>query len=430
IKMRWHSLLITFFTTCCFLSVNSYKILCLFPHVAKSHFIMAEALMKGLALRGHEVTMVSHFPQKTPLKNYKDINLIGSMPEYVNSVPIDAVSTGYPQTTIDLLAHLGYTNCENTLKHPAVTELIASDEKFDLVVTELFNTDCFLGFVYKLNAPFISLSTSILMPWAHARFGNPDIPSYMGNHFSYLGTRMTFTERLKNILYEEFHKLWYHYMFDKPAYDIAKKYFGENLPPLHEIAKNTSLLLVNSHFSLNRPRPLVPNIIEVGGLHLEPSKGNLPEDIKKFLDGAKDGAVIFSLGSSIRMETLSEEKRNAFFHAFAELPQRVLVKWEGDTLPGKPDNVMLVPWMPQMDVLAHPNTKVFVTHGGLMGTMESSFNGVPMVAIPIFGDQYHNVRCYEENGIAIRLNYHTISKQTVLSAIKTVLITPVMPRML
>ena len=63
--------------------------------------------------------------------------------------------------------------------------------------------------------------------------------------------------------------------------------------------------------------------------------------------------MVFSLGSSVRMETLSEERKNAFFQAFAELPQRVLVKWEGESFPEKPKNVMLVPWLPQMDVLGN-----------------------------------------------------------------------------
>jgi glucuronosyltransferase len=256
---------------------DAYKILCLFPHVAKSHFIMAEALMKGLAAKGHKVTVISHFPQKTPIPNYRDISLIGSMPEFVNQVPLDAIATGYVHTTINFLAYMGYVNCENTMEFPAMKKFIAANEKFDLIVTELFNTDCMLGYVYKQNTPFIAMSTSILMPWAHARFGNPDNPSYMGNHFLYHGYEMTFPERFINVLYQEGLKLVYKFMFEKPAYELAKKYFGESLPPLSEIAKNTSLLLVNSHFSLNQPRPLVPNIVEVGGIHLQPPEHNLPK---------------------------------------------------------------------------------------------------------------------------------------------------------
>ena len=63
------------------------------------------------------------------------------------------------------------------------------------------------------------------------------------------------------------------YYFDVTSYKIASKYFGSNLPSLESIAKNVSLVLVNTHYSLNRPRPLVPAVIQVGGLHIkEPNR--------------------------------------------------------------------------------------------------------------------------------------------------------------
>lgn len=72
----------------------------------------------------------------------------------------------------------------------------------------------------------------------------------------------------------------------------------------------------------------------------------------------------------------------------------------------------------------HPNVRVFITHGGLMGTMEAVYSGVPMVAIPLFGDQFHNVKNYEDEGIAIKLDYATITKEKVLTALKEVMNNP------
>jgi hypothetical protein len=79
---------------------------------------------------------------------------------------------------------------------------------------------------------------------------------------------------------------------------------------------------------------------------------------------------------------------------------------------------------PSFSVPAHPNVRVFITHGGLMGTMESAYSGVPMVGIPLFGDQFHNLRCFESEGIALTISYHSITKATVLSALKEVLDNP------
>ena len=68
--------------------------------------------------------------------------------------------------------------------------------------------------------------------------------------------------------------------------------------------------------------------------------------------------------------------------------------------------------------------KVFITHGGLMGTQEAIYNGVPMVGIPFYSDQHHNIENYVSKGIAVKLDYKVISKESVLSAIRTVLENP------
>lgn len=46
-----------------------------------------------------------------------------------------------------------------------------------------------------------------------------------------------------------------------------------------EVLESVSLVLLNTHFSLNPPRPYVPNMIEVGGMHVNRNKGELPEVI-------------------------------------------------------------------------------------------------------------------------------------------------------
>jgi glucuronosyltransferase len=78
---------------------------------------------------------------------------------------------------------------------------------------------------------------------------------------------------------------------------------------------------------------------------------SLLQDIKTFLDESEYGVIYFNLGSIVRTDTLAPEKRDAFLQAFSELPQRVLWKWEADTIPGKPSNVKIARWLPQVDVL-------------------------------------------------------------------------------
>ena len=44
----------------------------------------------------------------------------------------------------------------------------------------------------------------------------------------------------------------------------------------------------------------------------------------------------------------------------------ILWKWDEDDIADLPKNVMIKKWVPQQDILAHPNLKLFVTHGGLL----------------------------------------------------------------
>lgn len=53
------------------------RILGIFPTSGRSHYILGSSLMKGLAEKGHDVTVISPYPEKDPPKNgsYVDITL-------------------------------------------------------------------------------------------------------------------------------------------------------------------------------------------------------------------------------------------------------------------------------------------------------------------------------------------------------------------
>jgi glucuronosyltransferase len=77
------------------------------------------------------------------------------------------------------------------------------------------------------------------------------------------------------------------------------------------------------------------------------------QDLQNFLDEAQDGAIYFSLGTNMRSDHMAEEKIRAFLEAFSELPQKILWKWEADSLPGQPANVKTGKWLPQQDILGN-----------------------------------------------------------------------------
>lgn len=57
---------------------------------------------------------------------------------------------------------------------------------------------------------------------------------------------------------------------------------------------------------------------------------------------------------------------------------------------------LVVPWCPQLEVLAHPSIGCFVSHCGWNSTMEAISFGVPVVAMPQFLDQIVNAHLVEQ----------------------------------
>jgi glucuronosyltransferase len=75
------------------------------------------------------------------------------------------------------------------------------------------------------------------------------------------------------------------------------------------------------------------------------------QDLQRYLDESSEGVIYFSMGSNLRSSNMRNATRNALLQAFSHLKQRVLWKWETDSLPGKPSNVKLGKWLPQSDIL-------------------------------------------------------------------------------
>lgn len=129
------------------------------------------------------------------------------------------------------------------------------------------------------------------------------------------------------------------------------------------------------------------------------------------MDNATDGAIFFSLGSNVKSSEFSQEKVSVLLNKFGSLQQKVLWKFEAE-LPNLPNNVKIGKWLPQDDILAHPNIKLFISHCGKGGITEAKYHGVPILAIPIFGDQFSNAENILNEGWAISLPLRELDAQT------------------
>lgn len=378
--------------------------------------------MRALAEAGHDVTVISHFPDKSPPAHYKDLILTG-VDHLTNSVNLKVFENRpfYSHFLEFFMLHeWGKEACNLTIKSPALAQALKQKIPYDIVLMEQFNTDCLMAVAHILKVPVIGLSSCALMPWHYERVGNPIIPSYIPALFLGQSEKMGFLHRVAN--WVSFHGLnfLYNSFAHSAATDLIRRKFGHDMPSTDELVSETSLIFVNQHYSLSGAKPLSPSVIELGGIHIQKAKPLEPE-IQRYLDNAPDGVVLISWGSMIRSETLPSDKRDGIVRALQRLKQKVIWKWENDTLAQQPPNVLVLKWLPQREILCHPNVKVFMTHAGLMGSTEAAYCGVPVVATPMYGDQFLNAAALVHRGMGVLLNYEDISESTVVKAIRAVL---------
>nr|CAD7586062.1 unnamed protein product [Timema genevievae] len=325
------------------------SILGVFPFPAKSMMILFTSLMEELATRGHQVTVMSSFPRDEPLENYTDIVLPNSFTEKGAMYHFGA----RPHGTLHLYTASKVINkvSDTVLAAPDVQRFIHSqDLHFDIVVVHDVAHMAFLGLAHKFDAPIIRIVNFAGYEWTFLEQGNPSVVSYNPHYLTGIEGEMSFWERAENAYMFLYELLLMDYFYVPVQEAIMRKHFGASVPSVSKLNRNTALILWCVDDVLSHHRPLLPNVIRVGGMHIKKPK-KLPQDLQKFMDDALHGVIYMSLGTNLPSAYLPSEKIAAFIEIFAQLKQKVLWKWENGTLPGRPPNVKVAKWFPQQDIL-------------------------------------------------------------------------------
>uniref|UniRef100_A0A8C0HZH3 UDP glucuronosyltransferase family 2 member A1 complex locus n=1 Tax=Balaenoptera musculus TaxID=9771 RepID=A0A8C0HZH3_BALMU len=358
-----------------------------------SHWLNIKIILEELNQRNHNVTVQASSATlfvnsiDDSLVNFEVISVsykksnIDSLTEHLIMLWIDHRPTPLTLWTVHKelgkLLHTFFINiqiCDGVLKNP---KLMARLQKggFDVLLDDPV-TIC--GEVaLKSGIPFMYTSRFSPASAVERHCGKIPAPaSYVPAALSELTDQMTFGKRAKNTT-------------SYPLQDyIFQSYWGEwnsyyskilgRPTTLCETMGKAEIWLIRTYWDFEFPRPYLPNFEFVGGLHCKPAK---------------------------------------------PLP-KVLWRYKGKKPATLGANTRLYDWIPQNDLLGHPKTKGFITHGGTNGIYEAIYHGVPMVGVPMFADQPDNIAHMKAKGAAVEVNINTMTSADLLNALRTVINEP------
>ena len=228
-------------------------------------------------------------------------------------------------------------------------------------------------------------------------------------------------------------------LFTKRMRANAGVHYG--LPPQ---LKPDYLVLVNSFFGLEVPKELPPLIHAVGPI-LSDEYPSLDNELSSFLD-QHDKTVYASLGTHVCLPTDELEKLLLGFVQALDagyingiiwsIPVKARPNFDltktytladgsilkvADMLTDSHPQFRTPTFAPQRAVLAHPNTKLFLTHGGGSSANETLFHGVPVLTIGYFFDQLCNSARLREAGVGIGLDKSYFTADSVAETIGKIL---------
>ncbi|CAI6346235.1 unnamed protein product [Macrosiphum euphorbiae] len=387
------------------------RILAVETIAGKSHWYFMRSLLRSLTEAGHTVTVFTPFPDGDRV-NYTEVDTSRDFPMKLD---MDVMQTildfGDAFKITKLMSELARTYCDAAYSNQKLTDLMAPHARgrYDLLLIEPLGFDCVSYLADTLGLPVIYSIPSPMITFAERLFtGHVSNPACVSNMFANHAVPGTFVQRFTNTALLT-------YSMAKTKYDQLVTLFTDPRPYDLALTVNPSIIFQNSHYVTESSRPVTPNVIYVGGIHLKPAK-TIPKDILDFIEDSPQGVIFFTFGSTIKVSSLPGHIEKSFKEVLGNMPQRVLWKYEGE-MKDKPKNVMTRKWFPQRDILLHPKVKLFISHGGMSGVYEAVDGGVPVLGFPVIYDQPRNIENLVLNGMAISMDLLSTTKENLSNAI-------------
>ena len=406
---------------CCH-PITGDRILLAGVHVA-SHLLQLQEIGQALSKHGHSVHLAidESYPNREQLLkdgitavtfHSNDVTVPRFWSEAAERRMMEMIMSG--NYNIKTRMKIAMQDCSNMMLDEVFMSKITA-LNFDIVLYDgFFMCSCNIILAHHLSVPAVYVFF-LIMGWNARVPVNPvETPTMMLRY----SDRMTFSQRLVNVAMYLAASMYPVYQCNTT---LLQRFAPEVNSWLELQQRATVLYIVTSDYLLKWPEPQMPNVIHTPGVTTHPA-GVLPQQLKELMDAATDGAIILSFGSITGQ--LPAEIINKFLVAFAQLKQTVIFKYGGRnamTPSNVSKNVYLLPWLPQNDLLGHPNAVLFITHCGINGQYESLYHGVPMLGFPLFGDQPHNAFRMVDRGYGTEMNILAFTSDELVNNIHKVL---------
>ncbi|KAI6216947.1 Glucuronosyltransferase [Aphelenchoides besseyi] len=395
-------------------------------HEVHFHIPTWEAKEKRNGTRkAHKVVRISATiePQDTTKLNVDDHEL--------NRNPFETKETGNGDNSEEYLnAILAF--CKMQMEDRDYLNSIVS-EKFDVAIAEQMDV-CAFYFFHLANIP-TTLTTSTMISsfgMVAEAYGLETRLSYQAGGMCFSSTEMpnlSFLERVRNI-YRTLTVCSVIKSFENKAQSLFSDHFSRPMPSFTQLLGKTVYAFVNSAEALEHVQPITRKIRPIGGITLNLRTPNrLSAELENIYANADRGVVLLSFGSNIESNLMRKELKFEVLRSFARFPNfqfiwRISVDSETAEMISQVPNVHPISWVDQRAILADNRTKLFISHCGANSVLEAAFEGVPVIAVPFFNDQFSNSGLLLSRKTAVLLRRDDINEENLVAALNRTLNNP------
>ncbi|XP_068629748.1 UDP-glucosyltransferase 2-like [Battus philenor] len=419
-------LLVLGLACCC----SAGSVLVVFPVPCRSHGILGSSIVDILLQAGHQVTYVTPFPVQRDAGGLTVADISSALLDAADTEHLDIALLADRREPAHRLLQQGGELVRRALRQPALRELLNDPSAtFDAVIADWFYSGLLAPLAAVYDCPLIWYSGGDASWQSLQLVHEPSAAAYSAVPQFQKAPSLPFTvgEKIQQQLLQMYLAAWTYYYTSSveraashAEYSAALQLRARTPRQYEVLVHNASLLLINCHAPLAQTLPLSPNVKYVGGHHLSTTTESLPRELQELLDRSTHGVIYFSLGSNLKSRDLPENIKRGLLQTFGRLQQTVIWKLE-EEVQDLPSNVHVLEWAPQQSLLNHPKLRLFITQGGLLSIMEATQYGVPIVGVPILGDQFFNVDRAVQRGCGVKVNFSPELPLKILEAVHDIL---------